>query len=328
MKERNYTVDLAKYIAAICVIAIHTEPFSNYSDVLNVITVQIIARLAVPFFAVCTGYYAAQRAVGSAGWYYFRNQWSKLFRIYTLWSALYLVVSVPKWIGSGWFSAWAFVDFAIAAVRSGAHYHLWYLLSLLYAWPIFYLFLRRVDRKLWLPVSIGLYFVKAVSYAYRAFLPDRFDALFGILGYWDGLFNGVFLLLPLMLLGAYNVGAPAIKRSHSIAVFILSFLVLIAEVAFLYDKEQQAVSYIFSTYPTVFFLFITVLELRIRRNKSLCGQLGAASLFVYCFHPMLVELLEDVSISPAVRFLVAAIVSTCAGLLIHLIIANVQKRRA
>jgi surface polysaccharide O-acyltransferase-like enzyme len=58
-ENRNGLVDLSKYIAALMVIAIHTAPLSDVQEEAYFILVQVICRMAVPFFAVCTGYFTA-----------------------------------------------------------------------------------------------------------------------------------------------------------------------------------------------------------------------------------------------------------------------------
>lgn len=36
---------------------------------------------------------------------------------------IYLFISIPEWIETGWFSAWAFVDWGIALLIKGSYYH-------------------------------------------------------------------------------------------------------------------------------------------------------------------------------------------------------------
>ena len=52
---RNYTVDLFKFFAALLIIGIHTGPFSDISENVYFFVVNVFCRLAVPFFAICSG---------------------------------------------------------------------------------------------------------------------------------------------------------------------------------------------------------------------------------------------------------------------------------
>ena len=54
-------MDAAKFVAALLVIGIHTAVFSDLNSTIYFAFVQIICRTAVPFFAVCTGYYIGTR---------------------------------------------------------------------------------------------------------------------------------------------------------------------------------------------------------------------------------------------------------------------------
>ena len=333
MKERNYTVDLFKYICAIAVIAIHTAPFSAINERLNFFIVQILARLAVPFFAVCSGYFALGRLgdeniSSTEARNVFLQQWKKLIFIYAVWTLLYLLFSIPRWIEIGWFSAWAFVDFGIAAVRSESHYHLWYFLSLIYAWPLFYFCIRKIKRSYWIPISMVLYLVEAVKYCYKMFLPEMVSKALSVLSIWNGLTTGLILLLPFLLMGAYVYGEKEKSRKYAWCGFIISFLLLSLEVVVLHYHGQNNVSYVLMTYPVAYFFFMMVIGAKQPSRTELCKELGVASTFIYCFHPMLVESLERIdSISPMVRFIVTAIVSTILGIIINRILKPILRRR-
>ena len=54
---RLYSLDLSRWIAAFLVICIHTVPLSSFSRLGNALFVQVVCRLAVPFFFVCSGYF-------------------------------------------------------------------------------------------------------------------------------------------------------------------------------------------------------------------------------------------------------------------------------
>ena len=52
LNKRNTAIDLAKYVAAILVIGIHTSPFKEISANVDFFFCHLLCRLAVPFFAV------------------------------------------------------------------------------------------------------------------------------------------------------------------------------------------------------------------------------------------------------------------------------------
>ena len=65
MTERKPAIDIFKFIAAILVITIHTDPLLSISETANFIQVHYIARVAVPFFIVCTGFFIGKRITWS-----------------------------------------------------------------------------------------------------------------------------------------------------------------------------------------------------------------------------------------------------------------------
>lgn len=58
---RLYSLDLSRWIAAFLVICIHTVPLSSFSRLGNALFVQVVCRLAVPFFFVCSGYFLRKK---------------------------------------------------------------------------------------------------------------------------------------------------------------------------------------------------------------------------------------------------------------------------
>lgn len=319
MKERFASLDLFKYFASLCIIVIHTEPLSTFNSFWNYFTVQIVARLAVPFFAVCTGFLMTRRVLvvqedKSARREIILGYWKRIIRIYCFWSFVYLLFSIPRWVQTGWFSAWAFVDYGIAAFRSGSYYHLWYLLALIYAIPAFAFCLLFLKKSIWFPLSAGLYGIYAIHYCYCVFLPSTIQKMFSALSLFAGLTNGLFLILSFLLIGAILADdRMKFRISYKTGLFF-SFLLLCMEAILLDKLGQNKVSYIAFTYPTALFFFQTVLHVKMTKGSQTCRALGRASLLIYCFHPIIVEVLGEFPVSPLLRFFITVIVSTLAGL--------------
>lgn len=327
MAKRNTTVDLAKYVASIFIVAIHTDVFSDIHKTLSFTVVHIICRIAVPFFAVCSGYFITcrlefsetlQKSISNRT--VFTKQWNKLARIYVAWTILYLVHSIPMWIESGWFSAFAFVDYAIGAVTKGSHYHFWYLWGMIYTLPVFYLFLRLCKRQYWGMSIVILWVLKVLGYAYARHIPVPLSIALEKLG--------TFLcLLPLLILGSVI----ATQKEKSLRFYLtglaLSFVGLIAEAFSLRYHGQYAVSYVFFTLPVAYFLFCLIVNLRIELKSELPQTLGAISLFIYCVHPMLVELTDRIFQSTLIHFCFVALGSTFLGFGYHYFAKKLKRKK-
>lgn len=57
VKQRNCSIDLFRYVCAIMVVAIHTNPFTDVDAELGYIFTQIVPRIGVPFFFAVAGYF-------------------------------------------------------------------------------------------------------------------------------------------------------------------------------------------------------------------------------------------------------------------------------
>lgn len=314
MKHRNSAIDLAKFVASIMIVAIHTGLFSDVDETLYFAVVHIVCRVAVPFFAVCSGYFLSSRlefgetlckSEHNKG--IFLKQWKKLAALYAVWSVLYLFHSIPMWIEIGWFSPFAFIDYAIGAVTKGSHYHFWYLWGMIYTLPVFYLLLRLCKQKYWMPVIVVLWAFKVLGYSYTMFVPGQLAEVLGKLG-------TATCLLPLLLLGALISRQKERTLRYNIAGLVVSVISLTAEAFALKNFGQEAVSYIVFTLPVAYFLFCLILKEKTRGNGGICSRLGAVSMFVYCVHPMLVELTEDVFQNSLIYFGFVAVGSTVLGL--------------
>lgn len=314
MKNRNPVIDLAKFVASIMIVAIHTELFSDVNETLYFVVVQIVCRVAVPFFTVCSGYFLAIklefgetlfRSGHNMG--VFLKQWKKLVVLYVVWSVLYLCHSIPMWIENGWFSPFAFLDYVIGTVTKGSHYHFWYLWGMIYTLPVFFLLLRLCKQKYWMPVIVALWVIKVLSYSYTMIIPEQLAEALGKLGTTT-------CLLPLLLLGALIAKQKESALQYDIVGLMLSVVGLTAEAFALKNFGQEAVSYIIFTLPVAYVLFCLVLRVKVQGNCEICSQLGTVSMFVYCVHPVLVELTEGRFQNSLVHFGLVAGGSTALGI--------------
>ncbi len=321
MQKRNTTIDFFKYIASLLVVGIHTALFSDVNDTVYFVVVQIVCRMAVPFFAICTGYFLARklkkgellRDENSKRIFY--NQWKKLIALYIVWTIVYLFYSIPGWINIGWFSWHAFLDYGIASIFVGSHYHLWYLLSAIYALPVLYFLVRFVSLKYFMPIAGLLWCFKALMYGYRTWVPPQVAEMFTLMDKVSGIRDAVFCIVPLMLAGV-SIGINKSKtRRHDLAGFCISFVLLMIEAFSLRYGNRTDVSFIVFTLPSAYFLFRLILVSHIRLNSHVCKICGAVSLFVYCIHPMIAEMTDTQIHHTILHFIVVAVIATGTGLL-------------
>lgn len=314
--HRNTTIDLAKYIASLLIIGIHANLCADFNDTLRFFIVDIICRLAVPFFAVGTGYFLASRWGGDqrVNRMLLLTQEKKQIRLYFVWSVIYLLYSIPSWIQQGWFSPWAFVDYSIGAVKDGSHYHLWYILSLIYALPILFFLVSACKNRILrlIPLSISLYAIMLLFYSYNYVLPNGGGKFYELLSISFPATAALFLILPMLLLGFCIRKTTVLSKRAAIIGFVLSFLALCTEAFFLRAAGYVKVSYIIFSYSTAYFLFQSLLN--INSNRKLFTKLAEISVFIYCFHPMVVETVgQKTNNNSIISYLITVVISTLVG---------------
>lgn len=163
MKHDNYnSVDLAKFIMAILVIAIHTSPFySSIDNRLIFSAFHTVVHVAVPFFFIASGFfigikmnepYCSQSNINLQ-----INKIIHISKMYLIWSAVY----IPLAIFFGYGAQGDFVSFVkwyiIEFFKSGSHFGnsvLWYLLSTIYA-LIYVLIMNLMKIKMHVVVLLG-----------------------------------------------------------------------------------------------------------------------------------------------------------------------------
>lgn len=306
-KSRSNTVDSIKFIASILVMLIHTPVFSRTDTLLW--QFDLIARLAVPFFITCSGYYFAERleiqdgcalkcrANAEATVQYLK----KLVQMYFTWAWLYLFVSIRRWIESGWFSPMAFVDWGISLFTTGSYFHLWYLLYLIYAVAITYLASLHIPVQYYPAVIVPLYMIEVLQYGYRGFMPAPFIQVLCIFDRMPCL-SAVTRVLPLFMLGMYMAHRKKETSAYNVFGFFVSLVLLAVERNLLRAHGQLSVSYIVFSLPVAYFFFQLVRNHPHTFPDRNCKILGEMSTYIYLIHPLFYELMKLTGIeSDAIR---------------------------
>lgn len=329
--ERNAIIDIAKYVAAILVVAIHTRPLKVLAPNLDFFFVDILCRFAVPFFAVCTGFYISSMGEQQNNFLSVsKRSLCKIVQLYIFWSLVYLVFLTYGWIRSGAnITCFFYIGWVQGMVLSFSFYHLWYLISICYGLCLFMLIKHFVQEKWFIPITIALWLIQVFSYAYD----DYFHLLPAVIkesiNFFLSLFNGLTLMLPLLLVGnLINKYALYLNDTYIKIGLFISILGLIIEVYFLKWIGIGRWSFVLFTLPCAFFTFVTLYRMGQTWNKSwyFSKNLASVSLMVYCLHPMVIGILgyNDIR-DPVVVFFLSSIISTIISLTYILIKYKIKK---
>lgn len=335
MNNRMPAIDIFKWIASVLIIAFHIGPFEGISENAGFALSQVIARLAVPFFLVCSGFFFGKTVKKSFNNCLnskecrdmFLKTSKKLFMMYIGWSLFYLLLSIPNWIKTGWFSYKAFIDWFIAFFFLGSHYHLWYLISTAISVLLLAFLSKVLNKKLIVLLIIILWLIGIMEYSYQSFLPDLFQFVFRICERFPVLFSGIFRTFPLILLGIYIQISSKKTLKFCILGLCLSLALMIFEIFWLQSKGVEKFGYIFSTLPCAYFVFSVVHyfdDIITKKNTLIFSKM---SIINYCLHPAIIETINSFAIIPNwLMFLVVTFFSSMIGLSYFIIEKYLKKR--
>lgn len=215
--NKNYTgIDYFRFIAALLIIAIHTSPLGSFSETGDFMLTRIIARVAVPFFFMTSGFFLISRYTCNA------EKLGAFIKKTTLIYGVAILLYIPINVYNGYFKMDNLLPNIIKdIVFDGTLYHLWYLPASIIGAAIAWYLVKKVHyRKAFLIASvlyiIGLFgdsyygIVKSVS-CLNAF----YNLIFQLTDYTR---NGIFFAPIFFVLGGYisdNQNRLSLKRSIS-----------------------------------------------------------------------------------------------------------------
>jgi serine/alanine racemase len=299
--SNHNAIDVMKFICAIMVVIIHAPPLLSYNETANFILVDILARIAVPFFFVCAGYLFFNKIemknsrVGNiiSNIYLFKRYTLRLIKIYASWTVFYLIWWIPFWYHHGNITIANIKGYVLSIFISGSYYHLWYIVALIYG--MFFTFFMLRHFHVWIVIATAIIFYLIGTFAYSYTWVASENSLIGFIlrfySYLGSISIGVFRAFPYLLMGfIFSKYRIKIKVSLSTILSIL-FLVLIGLEVWMLKTigNSSKFSYVFSTGGAVFFIFHSVSKIKLE-PKNLYPLLRKMSSIIYFAHPMLINI--------------------------------------
>ncbi len=277
-------IDQMRLVAAILVITIHTSPLASFTAAGDFILTRAIARVAVPFFFMTTGYFTLSRYHKDD-----RRLAAFLKKTGVIYAAAILAY-LPLNLYNGYFDRPDFLPRLIKdLIFNGTLYHLWYLPASMLGMVIAWRLVEKLDYKKGLAAAGVLYLIGLLGdsyYGLAARLPGLkavYDQLFRIFDYTR---NGLFFAPIFLMLG----GLIAEKKrrptgAQAAAGLAVSLFLMLAEAWTLHQNglQRHDSMYVFLL-PCMVFLFYTVLLCPGKKARGL----RIASLLIYLIHPMVI----------------------------------------
>lgn len=276
MRGRGAALDRFRLIAAVLVVAIHTSPLATWTQAGDFWLTRVLARVAVPFFLMVTGYF-----LGKKNWRGVGRTMVRTLALYAAAAALYL----PLNLYSGGFSP---AEWVRRVAVDGTFYHLWYfpavILGAAVAWG-----LSRLGMGPALAVAGLLYLVGLGGDSYYGFaanvpvLGELYGHIFDVCSYTR---NGLFFAPLFLLLGAAGAelsgGASAAGAAVSLGAMSLEALWL----------RSAGVQRHDSMYVLLPVLMVFLFSLLLAMDRGRDRRARDMSLLVYLLHPWCIVLIR------------------------------------
>lgn len=288
-KNKTYTgINNVRFIAALLIIAIHTSPLVSYSETGDFILTRIIARLAVPFFFMTSGFFLITRYNYNA---------EKLGAFVKKTAILYgssILIYLPVNIYSGYFKMDHLLPNILKdIVFDGTFYHLWYLPASIMGAVIAWYLVKKIEYPKALVAASVLYLIGLLGDSYygmieQIFVLKNFYALISQVS--DFTRNGIFFAPIFFIVGGLIAdGRYKIALRKNIWGFGISFGLLFGEAFVLHNfKLQRHDSMYLFLLPCMYFLFQAILCIK---GKHIVW-LKASSLMIYIIHPMMIVVIR------------------------------------
>lgn len=340
-KMRKYGgLDWFRMISAVLVITIHTSPLLCFGELPDFLLTRMIARVAVPFFLMVSGFFLLPELSGGDG------SLKRLYRQMGHLAKLYLIAIVlylPLMIYSGYFrEGFSIGNLLQDILINGTFYHLWYLPAAITGLAIVGLLLRYWKDRIAFIISLVLYLFGLLGDSYYGivtmvpWLQKLYDGIFSISEYTR---NGLFFV-PLFLMLGYYLGRQEAQgnrftQKQAAIGLVISGILFFGEGTGLYFLQWQRHDSMYILLPVVMiFLFSLMLSWEVKGGK----RLNRIAMLVYIIHPAMIvairlvgkltkttKLLADQSL---VHFILVTICSFVAAYLLTLLPFQTQNRES
>ena len=288
-KNKNYTgIDYFRFIAALLIVAIHSSPLASFSETGDFILTRIIARVAVPFFLMTSGFFLISRYT------YNTEKLGDFVKKTALIYGAAILIYIPINIYNGYFKMDNLLPNIIKdIVFDGTLYHLWYLPASIIGAVIAWYLVKKLNYPKALIVASVLYLIGLFGDSYYGItekiscLNSLYDYIFQVT---DHTRNGIFFAPIFFIIGGLIAdNRPQITFGKSIWGFAVSFALMFGEAFALhhFDLQRHDSMYVFLL-PCMYFLFNVILHFKGKRLVTL----RTTSLIIYIIHPMMIVVIR------------------------------------
>ena len=315
--ERNNSIDIFRFISALLVIAIHTNPVADINPYLGYFFTEILPRVAVPFFFCVSGYFYIKKLNRANEKQeiikIFKTTFLSYLKIYFFWSIVYLVCDYKRYFYEGASVKGVIVGIVLNFFVYGSYYHLWYFIGIFFSLIIVTLCYLIRAEKILAYLSVILYLVGAMGCAYYQ-IGNKIP-LFSMLissSYFTLIRRILLMALPFFMMGYF---LPKIPDRKTLIKLVIAGVLFVGEIIFVNILElniniiETIFLYIFLAYIMVWLLHHPLKEKK-RQGES-CRYLAS---FVYFSHPLFILIITQIGIEKnTIVFMLTVFLCRCTS---------------
>ena len=182
-----HTVDVAKLVAAILVVAIHSQPFTGLTEI---VAVRYMARMAVPFFFLASAFFFFKRPKERQSW---RHYVRRLLLLYLFWFVIELPITVlHAFIEPNASFSQNLMHFVRNLFFGSTFYGSWFLTALVECIPAICLLSKVLRTSVLCAIGVVLYAVVVLFTYYQGFFPETWQQLARSMGHIETTFLAAF----------------------------------------------------------------------------------------------------------------------------------------
>ena len=284
-KNESYTgIDYFRLICALLIVAIHTSPLLSFSVTGDFILTRGIARVAVPFFFMTSGFFIVSRYTYDA------EKLRKFVKKTAIIYGIAILLYIPINIYNGYFSMDNLMPNLIQDIMfDGTLYHLWYLPASILGATIAWYTVKGLGYPNALAITGILYIIGLFGDSYYGIA----EKVSGLNGFYNLIFqisdytrNGIFFAPVFFVLGGFIADRrQPISFCKNVWGFVISLPLMLGEAMVLhhFTLQRHDSMYVFLI-PCMFFLFSGILHFRGKR----IFWLRTSALLIYIVHPMVI----------------------------------------
>ncbi len=315
--------DIIKCVCSFLILFIHASPLEGVAPTLHFYLSDVISRSSVCVFFAISGYLVFRKmefcntkvVLHPENCRILIRQWKRILLVYITWVVIYILFMLPQWYQMNWWGLTLLKDLGTSFFLSGVHYHLWFLLSMLYALPLLFFLMHSLKPTLLLIVASIAWVLQCLTQSYRFLGFFDFPAFLWFEEHFNIIWIAITRALPLLAVGALCVN----RKSYRASIYfpLVCFAIYTIEASILnYIFHSHSYAYLLSTplFAYSMMQFLLTRQWNISAKASmLCRN---TSLTIYCMHPLIIETYDLLMLPKGIlRFLVPATVTAVFALL-------------